>query len=254
MRKERRHAAIPPDSLRGHHGIGRGVWVVPEVRWLSTRLRPGQVDARHGRLQPVDIATAAQPRQLQTVPDPATELALVPTDRGEGDAVVADDATKPADGVILPTGAEGEAGSGSLLAPDVDQKLLGVDREDSAGIGVPTLVNPGTASADGSPDLPVRIDPSTIYSRADDYGWVQGTLTKVHSRGGYWQIRYASFDQVDEHGGNFILVGSMPSDVSDGDVVMVEGRIEGYDKKLNGAKYNVHFAKLVHKGGLGLSN
>lgn len=86
------------------------------------------------------------------------------------------------------------------------------------------------------------------YGHAPDYSWVQGQLTKVHSRGGFWQIRYAAFDQVDDHGGNFIITTELEGDFSDGDTVRIEGRPLEYDRKLSGTSYHVHHVRLIRKG------
>jgi hypothetical protein len=79
---------------------------------------------------------------------------------------------------------------------------------------------------------------------AEDYSFVQGRVMKVHSSfGRYWQLRYADYDQVDEHGGNVVLVGpNLPPDLQDGDLVRVDGKMLEHDERILASKY---YASLV---------
>lgn len=84
------------------------------------------------------------------------------------------------------------------------------------------------------------------FGRAKDFSWVQGQLTRMHhARGECWQVRYAPHDASDEYGGKFFLVGDLPKDFKDGDVVQIRGAILGYDQRLHGAEYRIRDAKRI---------
>jgi predicted extracellular nuclease len=88
---------------------------------------------------------------------------------------------------------------------------------------------------------------ASTFARAEDYSWVQGRLFKVHSGGGYWQIRYQSHDQSDEYGGRFLLTGPAASDLKEGDVVRVEGVVQNYDDRHRTTSYRANNVKVIHK-------
>jgi hypothetical protein len=82
-------------------------------------------------------------------------------------------------------------------------------------------------------------------NHADDYSWVKGKLLRGLSRGGYVQVRYADHSQEDRHGGAVMLVGTVSDQYKDGDVVLVRGRIEGYDNRLRGTAYRIQSIEKV---------
>lgn len=113
----------------------------------------------------------------------------------------------------------------------------------------PTQEEPTLASTKEKPEeAPAKLD------RAKDYSWVQGKLMKVHARGGYWQVRYASHEQPDEHGGRFVLLGASADNYKDGDLVRIQGDIVGYDERLRATKYRATSVKLVERNRFPLAN
>ena len=93
---------------------------------------------------------------------------------------------------------------------------------------VPSLV--GDWDPPTIPPRPASAPPQTsaasrLYAKSGDYSWIQGRLLRVHSLGGVWQVRYAPHDQADEHGGKFILIGALPDDIREGELVRIEGNI-----------------------------
>lgn len=103
----------------------------------------------------------------------------------------------------------------------------------------------GKVEKPASVSPPATKPPIHRLDHAADYSWVQGRLTRVHSRGGYWQVRYAGLDQSDRHGGQVILVGSATEGLKEGDMVRVRGSVLGYDGKLRGTKYRATGIQLV---------
>lgn len=84
--------------------------------------------------------------------------------------------------------------------------------------------------------------------RADDYGWVQGRLQRIHARGGAWQIRFASHEDPDRYGGKFILHGGLGS-AKDGDLIRVSGRVLGDDPRRLGTQYRVEQIQIIQATG-----
>lgn len=81
--------------------------------------------------------------------------------------------------------------------------------------------------------------------RAENYSWIQGPLQKVHSRGGAWQVRYASHDVSDAYGGSFYLSkDSRLSQFKDGDVVRIWGEVVGSGSS---ATYQVKRVSLMRR-------
>lgn len=105
----------------------------------------------------------------------------------------------------------------------------------------PSELKPVPEATKTMPALPANVR----HAHAEDYSWVQGELVRIHSRGGFWQVRFASYDQADSYGGKFVVVGDLPSDVKEGDLVRVQGRILGYDPRLNGTEYRVNKMEKV---------
>jgi hypothetical protein len=89
---------------------------------------------------------------------------------------------------------------------------------------------------------------ASTFARAEDYSWVQGRLFRVHTGGGYWQIRYQSHEQSDEYGGRFLLTGPAANDLKEGDVVRIEGAVQSYDDRHRTTAYRVNALKVIHKG------
>ena len=73
----------------------------------------------------------------------------------------------------------------------------------------------------------VRVVPEKpSMAHADDYSWVQGTLYRVHVRGGVWVVRYASLDVTDRFGGSLVLARDHRiDDLHEGDLVRVQGEL-----------------------------
>jgi hypothetical protein len=114
--------------------------------------------------------------------------------------------------------------------------------------GVTTLVPVAPPELKPVPEAtkPMPALPASVkHAHAEDYSWVQGELVRIHARGGFWQVRFASYDQADAYGGKFVVVGDLPSDVKEGDLVRVQGRILGYDPRLNGTEYRVNKMEKV---------
>lgn len=101
----------------------------------------------------------------------------------------------------------------------------------------------------GSP-MPSPPEMSTLsdMEHADDYAWVRGKLIRIHSQQGYWQVRYAPFDQADRYGGRVMLLGSIPDTLTEGDIVNVTGRIVEAESRLNTTAFRVQSIELIRKG------
>lgn len=92
------------------------------------------------------------------------------------------------------------------------------------------------------------------FAHADDFSWVRGRVMRIHSGGGFWQVRYAGYDESDEYGGNFVLVGQLPKDVQENDLVHIKGRIDGYNSRMHGTEYRIREMSVVEKGKAPFSN
>lgn len=104
---------------------------------------------------------------------------------------------------------------------------------------------PVAAPAASPPNSRPAAPPTTTYACADDYSWVQGKLSRVHSRGGHWEIRYADYSRTDEYGGKFILAGQLRDDLREGDILRVWGRVLGHDSALRGTAYRAEQLQVV---------
>jgi hypothetical protein len=100
--------------------------------------------------------------------------------------------------------------------------------------------------SDAEPSTPAsRLDKSTNLNgsatgeRSTDFTWIRGRLTHIHSRGGFWQLRYAPHDKPDEFGGAFVLTGNLPSDLKEGDGVTVKGKPAGFSDRYQATVYQV---------------
>jgi hypothetical protein len=83
------------------------------------------------------------------------------------------------------------------------------------------------------------VSPSAEFGGdAVNYRWVQGRVSYVKISGNrVWKIRFAPYDQSDKFGGSFILDGSLPKELKDGDLV----RVEGTPNSDSGETRNVRF-------------
>ncbi|MFO0946843.1 MAG: hypothetical protein U1D30_13005 [Planctomycetota bacterium] len=118
---------------------------------------------------------------------------------------------------------------------------------------LPPPASPEASKAVASSDEPASAgtavaEDSTEYGHHKDYMWVQGKLIRIYARGGYWQIRYASYDENDEYGGKFVIVGSVGEDLREGDVVRIRGKVLGENRWLNGTEYRADTMQLVQRG------
>jgi hypothetical protein len=86
-----------------------------------------------------------------------------------------------------------------------------------------------------------------LFDHHKDYMWIQGKMIHIYSRGGYWQVRYASYEDDDEFGGKFILVGTVPEEIKDGDFVRVRGKVLGENRWLSGTEYRIDSIQVVEK-------
>lgn len=109
------------------------------------------------------------------------------------------------------------------------------------------LVPVGAVVTPSTPAETETEDPA-LYANQKDYMWVQGKLIRIYSRGGYWQIRYATYDASDSYGGKFVLVGTVPEDVREGDYIRVRGKVLGENKWLTGTEYRIDSVQLVARG------
>ena len=75
------------------------------------------------------------------------------------------------------------------------------------------------------------------YGHAPDYTWLCGEVQ--HTRRG-WHLRYASMDETDMHGGSVMLTDNgQLSDLKDGDIVVVKGRLQDTDSRTAAPVYVV---------------
>lgn len=79
------------------------------------------------------------------------------------------------------------------------------------------------------------------YGHAPDYSWLCGEVQ--HTRRG-WHLRYASMDESDPHGGSVMLNddGHL-SDLKDGDIILVKGRLQDPDSRSTAPVYVVSDVK-----------
>lgn len=117
---------------------------------------------------------------------------------------------------------------------------------------------PPPATEESAPEMASTVESSSTgnevaadrveFAHQKDYMWVQGKLIRIYSRGGYWQIRYASYDENDAYGGKFVIVGSVGDDLREGDVVRIRGKVLGENRWLNGTEYRADSMQLVQRG------
>lgn len=93
-----------------------------------------------------------------------------------------------------------------------------------------------------------------LYEHHKDYMWVQGKMIHIYSRGGYWQVRYASYDEDDAYGGKFILVGTVPDSIKDGDFVRIRGKVLEENRWLSGTEYRIDSIQALDAGAAPVAN
>lgn len=153
---------------------------------------------------------------------------------------------------VLPLPAKSESNGRKEIAKTASKGAAkSVEADDFSPPAAPII--PTAAPLDAKPTSEVvaatfASPTQETLAKDDHYAWVQGRLTRIASRGGFWEVRFTPHDQPDDHGGKFILVGSLPPDLSEGDLVRVEGRVGTRDARLRGTTYNVSAIRLVKKG------
>ncbi len=79
------------------------------------------------------------------------------------------------------------------------------------------------------------------YGHAPDYTWLCGEVQ--HTRRG-WHLRYASMDETDAHGGSVTLADDgQLTDLKDGDIILVKGRLQDPDTRNTAPVYFVSEVK-----------
>jgi hypothetical protein len=75
------------------------------------------------------------------------------------------------------------------------------------------------------------------YGHAPDYTWLRGEVQSTR-RG--WHLRYASMDEADPHGGSVMLADNgQLSDLKEGEVFVVKGRLQDPDSHASAPVYMV---------------
>lgn len=128
------------------------------------------------------------------------------------------------------------------------QKIAEVGAAAEAAVDEAAGLVPVGAVVTPSPPAESEKEDPALYANQKDYMWVQGKLIRIYSRGGYWQIRYAAYDASDSYGGKFVLVGTVPEDVREGDYIRVRGKVLGENKWLTGTEYRIDSVQLVARG------
>ncbi|HEV8062933.1 MAG TPA: hypothetical protein VGP68_23840 [Gemmataceae bacterium] len=82
------------------------------------------------------------------------------------------------------------------------------------------------------------------YGHAQDYSWLCGEVQHTHKG---WRLRYASVDETDTYGGSVTLTddGSL-SQLKEGDIFVVEGRLQDPDSHTSAPVYVVSDVKPQH--------
>lgn len=97
-------------------------------------------------------------------------------------------------------------------------------------------------------------DSEELFDHHKDYMWVQGKMIHIYSRGGYWQVRYASYDESDEYGGKFILVGTVPESIKEGDFVRIRGKVLEENRWLSGTEYRIDSIQVLDTAATPVAN
>jgi hypothetical protein len=75
------------------------------------------------------------------------------------------------------------------------------------------------------------------YGHAPDYSWVQGEVQRTRKG---WRLRYASVDETDTYGGSVTLTDDPQlSQLKEGDVYKVEGRLQNPESHFSAPMYMV---------------
>lgn len=133
----------------------------------------------------------------------------------------------------------------SLVNASYDQSNDAVDSEAAADDLLESLVH-SAANADAE-GMAVGLSAGAVYAHNKDHSWVQGKLIRIHSGDGYWQIRYAGYDEVDAYGGKVILSGQVSKELAEGDIVRVYGQVMGHDRWLRAHLYRVQNLKIIQR-------
>ena len=120
----------------------------------------------------------------------------------------------------------------------------------------PAKTNPATAEA-AAPDVTESWGPTVKVSKTAEFGsepstyrWLQGRASFVKISGQrVWKIRFAPYDQVDRFGGSFVLDGSIPPDLKEGDLVRVEGGPAAGETDTRNARYNCTRVTILQRSG-----
>ena len=123
--------------------------------------------------------------------------------------------------------------------------------------GTPAVDAKIPAAQPMNPDVTESWGPTVKVSKTAEYGsepntyrWIQGRASFVKISGNrVWKIRFAPYDQVDRFGGTFVLDGSIPADLKEGDLVRVEGGPAPGQTDSRNARYNCTRVTVLQRSG-----
>jgi hypothetical protein len=105
-------------------------------------------------------------------------------------------------------------------------------------------------NAAGKGGSPIRKRFQDQVGSAEDYSWITGQLTQVHtSDGELWVLRYAPLDREDRYGGSVVLAPVVEmKNYREGDLVCVQGEVlkeKNAPGRLGGALYRVNVINMM---------
>lgn len=106
-----------------------------------------------------------------------------------------------------------------------------------------------SVSESWTPRIPEGVKSAEFAADSKDYRWIQGRVAYVKISGTrVWKIRFAPYDQVDRYGGSFVLEGTMPPNLKEGDLIRAEGRPLSDGTESRVARYRCDRLTILQRG------